>query len=77
MHVTTGPQAVATDLFVEIDHPVGGQMKLVTTPVKFHQDPASAKGPAPETGQHTEEILLEMDYDWEDITRFKDEGVIL
>lgn len=77
MEVTTDPQAVANDFFVEIDHPVGGQMKLVTTPVKFHQDPASAKGPAPETGQHTEEILLEMDYDWEDITRFKDEGVIL
>lgn len=32
--------------------------------------------PAPEFGQHTEEILLEYGYTWEDIARFKQEGII-
>jgi len=32
--------------------------------------------PAPEFGQHTEEVLLEYGYSWEDIARFKDEGAI-
>jgi len=32
--------------------------------------------PAPEVGQHTEEILLELAHSWEDITALKDEGVI-
>ena len=27
-------------------------------------------------GQHTEELLLENGYTWEDIARFKDDGVI-
>jgi len=32
--------------------------------------------PAPEFGQHTEEILLEYGYTWEDITQFKEQGII-
>jgi crotonobetainyl-CoA:carnitine CoA-transferase CaiB-like acyl-CoA transferase len=32
--------------------------------------------PAPEFSQHTEEILLEHGYAWEDITQLKDQGVI-
>jgi len=32
---------------------------------------------APEVGQHTEEILLEVcGYDWDDINKLRDEGVI-
>jgi len=34
------------------------------------------KREAPELGQHTEEILLELGYSWDDITRLKDEEVI-
>ena len=32
---------------------------------------------APEHGQHTEEILLELDLDWDDISAAKDSGAIL
>jgi len=32
--------------------------------------------PAPELGQHTEEILLEHGYTWQDIARFKEQGII-
>jgi len=31
---------------------------------------------APELGQHTEEILLELGYTWDDITELKNEEVI-
>ncbi len=47
------------------------------TPVKFVQNPAEVKGPAPEIGQHTEEILLDFGYTWEDIAQFKAKNVIL
>ena len=31
---------------------------------------------APEAGEHTEEVLLEAGYGWEDIGRWKESGVI-
>ncbi len=52
------------------------QNPLANTPLNFHQNPGSIKGPAPELGQHTEEVLIDLGYHWDDITRFKDEGVI-
>ena len=75
--VIVDPQASANEFFAEIDHPSVGQMKLVNTPVKFCQNPASVRTPAPEIGQHTEEILLELGYGWEDISQLKEQGVIL
>lgn len=77
VEVIADPQAVANDFFPEILHPVAGKMKLVATPVKFCQNPASIRTPAPEVGQHTEEILLDLGYGWNDIVRLKDHRVIL
>jgi len=33
--------------------------------------------PPPLLGQHTEEVLIELGYDWDYILKLKDEGVIL
>ena len=74
--VTIDPQALANDFFVELPY-YAGELKVVTTPVKFHQNPASVRAPAPEVGQHTEEVLLELGYTWEEIARLKEQGVIL
>ena len=38
---------------------------------------ARIQSAAPELGEHTEEILLEMGFGWGDITRLQDDGVIL
>jgi crotonobetainyl-CoA:carnitine CoA-transferase CaiB-like acyl-CoA transferase len=75
--VTMDPQALANDFFTELDYGNGAKMKLVNTPVNFHQNPALIKGPAPELGQHTEELLLELGYDWDDISKLKEDRVIL
>ena len=77
LEVTTDPQALANNFFTDVQYPSGGEMKLVNTPVKFTQNPATIKGPAPQIGQHTEETLLELGYSWEDMVKLKDEGVIL
>ncbi|MDP2729638.1 MAG: CoA transferase [Dehalococcoidales bacterium] len=73
--VVKDPQALANNCFVDLDHPAG-QMKVLASPTNFRQNPASVRMPAPELGQHTEEILLETGYSWEDIGSLKDEGVI-
>jgi crotonobetainyl-CoA:carnitine CoA-transferase CaiB-like acyl-CoA transferase len=71
------PQAVQNDFFDELDHPNAGEIRLVASPVKFSETNAAVKGPAPQVGQHTEEILLESGYTWDDIIRLKDEGAII
>jgi crotonobetainyl-CoA:carnitine CoA-transferase CaiB-like acyl-CoA transferase len=75
--VVKDPQAEANGFFAEIDHPVVGHMKYVTMPVDFRQNPAMVKSPAPEVGQHNEEILLSAGYTWDDISKMKDDGAIL
>jgi crotonobetainyl-CoA:carnitine CoA-transferase CaiB-like acyl-CoA transferase len=77
VEVTADPQALANNFFPELEYPGAGKKRLVATPVNFHQDPAAIRTPAPEVGQHTEEILLELGYNWDDIARLKDEKVIL
>ena len=77
VEVTTDPQALDNDFFASLSHPVMGEVKLVNTPVKFLQNPASIRYPAPEIGQHTEEILLELGYSWDEIGHLKEQGIIL
>ena len=47
-----------------------------TDPIKLGGYPESVRLPAPEFSQHTEEVLLEHGYSWEDITQLKEQGVI-
>jgi len=74
--VISDPQARANDIFVSFDHPTFGPIEVVANPIKLSKTPATIRMPAPEFGQHTEEILLEYGYTWEDIERFKQQGVI-
>jgi len=74
--VIDDPQALANNYVSWFDHPVFGRTKMVGFPWDFSQTPASIRREAPELGQHTEEILLEMGYSWDDITQLKHEGVI-
>jgi crotonobetainyl-CoA:carnitine CoA-transferase CaiB-like acyl-CoA transferase len=74
--VTSDPQAIANNFFEDVEIPGAGIRKMVTTPVNFHDNPASIRFPAPEIGQHTEEILLELGYNWEEIARLKEQKVI-
>lgn len=71
------PQVVANDYITEVDHPDLGRVKLANHPVSYSQTPHSIRSVAPELGQHTEEVILELGYTWEDIARLQDRGVIL
>lgn len=75
--VANDPQAIANNFFADINIHGVAEGKLLNSPVKFHQNPASIKSPAPEIGQHSEEVLLELGYSWEDIAGLKEQKVIL
>lgn len=78
LEVANESQAVANNYVVEYDFPsLGGNIKTVGYPVNFHKTPASIKRPAPEFGEHTEEILIDLcGCSWDDISRLKEEQVI-
>jgi crotonobetainyl-CoA:carnitine CoA-transferase CaiB-like acyl-CoA transferase len=50
--------------------------KVTGIPVKLSKTPGAVELPPPTLGQHTEEVLLEYGYTWEDIEKFKGEGII-
>jgi crotonobetainyl-CoA:carnitine CoA-transferase CaiB-like acyl-CoA transferase len=54
----------------------GNEYQIVAAPVQFNET-APPPARAPEHGQHTEEILLELDLDWDHISAAKDSGAIL
>jgi len=74
--VIVDPQARANDFFIPFDHPTYGHMEVVANPITLSKTPAAIRMPAPELGQHTEEVLLEHGYSPDDIARFRDQHVI-
>lgn len=61
------PQAGPNGYLPEVTAADGSTFRLPAPPVQFDETPAVPRSPAPEAGQHTEEILLEAGYSWEDI----------
>lgn len=75
--VLADPQVRENDYVVKLDHPAHGEIKLVSTPIHLSKTPLKPRFRAPEYAEHTEEILLEAGYSWDDISRLKEKGVIL
>jgi crotonobetainyl-CoA:carnitine CoA-transferase CaiB-like acyl-CoA transferase len=69
------PAAEANGVFVEVEGP-DGAVRMVASPVDFYGTPWKATTGAPELGQHTEEVLLELGYEWEQISALKEQGAI-
>ena len=68
---------IANGYITEVEHPVLGRIKLADHPIRYSETPHSIRSVAPELGQHTEEVLLELDYSWEDISALQEKGVVL
>jgi crotonobetainyl-CoA:carnitine CoA-transferase CaiB-like acyl-CoA transferase len=49
---------------------------VVAAPVSFSDTAAQPSASIPELGQHTEEVLLDLGYTWEDITHLHEAGAI-
>ncbi len=70
------PVAEAAGAFVDVPAPEG-PVRMVSGPVDFSETCWMPRGPAPELGQHTEEVLLELGFSWDELERLKAEGVII
>jgi crotonobetainyl-CoA:carnitine CoA-transferase CaiB-like acyl-CoA transferase len=74
--VVQDPQARALGAFGTISHRSGTDVEIVRTPVEFGDAPPAITSGAPELGEHTEQVLLEHGYTWEQIAALKDRGAI-
>ena len=71
------PQVTANDYVVDFDHPRHGATQVIGLPVRLSETPGSIRLPAPEFGEHTEQILTEtLGYTWEQVAALKEREVI-
>lgn len=69
--------AGAREMFVDLEHPVAGKMKVTGNQLKFTNHKVQIDRPAPILGQHTEEILVEkLGISHDDYEVLKDEKAI-
>ncbi|AKK30121.1 CaiB/BaiF CoA-transferase family protein [Mycobacterium sp. EPa45] len=70
------PQVVANGYLPSVQSGSGTPFTLVANPVQFDERPAELVR-APEHGQHTEEVLLELGLTWDELEDEKTAGAIL
>ena len=69
--VIADPNVWANGYFANVDG-----TDVVAAPVAFSATPARPPSSAPELGQHTEEVLLDLGYSWDDIAALQASGAI-
>jgi crotonobetainyl-CoA:carnitine CoA-transferase CaiB-like acyl-CoA transferase len=75
LEVARDPQVVANDYIINIVAKSGEQIPVVPAPIRFDRR-LGRLDPCPEAGEHTEEILLELGEDWDQIIQHKDAGYV-
>ncbi len=57
--VLSDPQVKARDMVKEVEHPTAGLLKMAGVPVKMSKTQGKIKSPAPELGEHQEQVIKE------------------
>jgi crotonobetainyl-CoA:carnitine CoA-transferase CaiB-like acyl-CoA transferase len=74
--VMSDVQALENDFVVHYDHPSYGKIKVPGYPIKFSKNSAGMRMQAPTIGEHTDEILSELNYSPDEIKQLRAEGII-
>lgn len=74
--VFADPQVVHMGATAQATSSSGKHCTFITQPVTLERTPASVQTAAPECGEHTEELLRELDFDDEHIRQLRAQGVV-
>jgi crotonobetainyl-CoA:carnitine CoA-transferase CaiB-like acyl-CoA transferase len=75
--VDTDPHIKAREMFIEVEQPFLGTMKLCNSPIKMSETPSCLRGYGPLLGEHTDEVLAHvLGYSEEQIKDLYDNKII-
>jgi len=74
--VLTSEQARTNGYVMALEHPTAGKINVTGCPVSLNGEVTHNASPAPEHGQHTEEVLLEIGYTWEEVSELRENKII-
>jgi crotonobetainyl-CoA:carnitine CoA-transferase CaiB-like acyl-CoA transferase len=74
--VAADPQMQANDVFIDVDDPRHGPMRLVNSPIFLDDAPKRTPTAAPAIGQHTREVLAELGYGDAQIAELERQGAV-
>lgn len=69
-------QVEANGYIADLTMQDGSVVPIVGSPVLVNGAPLPPAGPPPELGQHTESILLDLGYSWDQIANLRERGVV-
>lgn len=70
------PQVQYREMVQQVEHPTIGMLKMLGIPLKLSGTPGSIRKAPPLLGEDTNEVLANLGYSNEDITNFKEKGII-
>jgi formyl-CoA transferase len=70
------PHIQAREAILEYDHPTGGPVLVSGNPVKVEGQHYAVRLPAPALGQHTDEYLTGLGYTPEQLTEWRNQGIV-
>ncbi|MGI9612563.1 MAG: CaiB/BaiF CoA transferase family protein [Acidimicrobiales bacterium] len=71
--IAADPSLYENGYLKRVDHP-DGERSVIGTPIRMSVTPLAPGAIAPELGQHTEEVLLEHGFTWDEIDTLRTEG---
>jgi len=74
--VVADPQARENGYLVDVVHPEWGPITVVGSPLQMSETPPRPGVVAPALGAHTEEVLLELGYSWDEIGELRKAAAI-
>src|SRR2546423_3719755 len=74
--VFADPQVKHLGAAAEVEHPRLGRIRILNQAVKLSRTPASLETATPAIGQHTDEILRELEYSQAEIPDLRKQGVV-